>query len=208
MQRGSGYAAHPGTLGDALAGECTTAVGPGAAVALAERDGSVGRYFDFETAVAEGSGAWDCPVTFVDAGSALLDVAERAELEQQPDGREQVEALRADLVSDVDLAVWRVLDAAPADTTVLVIDVATVPEHALELGLAMMRPSAANEGLPRYLASTATRTEGVARLMDVPAAVLDAVGVDLPADIDPTPLLRGGERPASAWLTADECWRT
>jgi hypothetical protein len=204
LQRGSGYAAHPGTLGSALADECTTAVGPGAALALADRDGSVGRYYDFSTAVAEGSGAWDCPVTFVDAGSALLDVAERAELEEQPDGREQVEALRADLVSDVDLAVWRVLDAIPADTTVLVIDVATVPEHALELGLAMMRQSAANEGLPRYLASTATRTEGVARLMDVPAAVLDAAGVDLPADIDPTPLLRAGERPASAWLTADE----
>lgn len=204
LQRGSGYAAHPGTLGEALADECTTAVGPGAAVALAQRDGSVGRYLDFDTAVAEGSGAWDCPVTFVDAGSALLDVAQRAELEKEPDGREQVAALRAGLVSDVDLAVWRVLDAAPADTTVLVIDVATVPEHALELGLAMMRPSAANEGLPRYLASTATRTEGVARLMDVPAAVLDAAGVDLPADVDPTPLLRGGERPASAWLTADE----
>lgn len=204
LQRGSGYAAHPGTLGEALAGECTTAVGTGAAVALAERDGTVGRYFDFESAMAEGSGAWDCPVTFVDAGSALLDVTQRAELEQQPDGPEQAAALRAGLVSDVDLAVWRVLDAAPADTTVLVIDVATVPGHALELGLAMVRPSAANEGLPRYLASTATRTEGVARLMDVPAAVLGAVGVDLPADVDPTPLLRGGERPASAWLTADE----
>lgn len=204
LQRGSGYAASPGTLGEALAGECATAVGPGAAVALADRDGGVGRYFAFEDAVSEGSGAWDCPVTFVDAGSALLDVTERAELEKQPDGREQVEELRADLVSDVDLAVWRVLDAAPADATVLVIDVATVPEHALELGLAMMRPSAADEGLPRYLASTATRTEGVARLMDVPAAVLDAVGVDLPAAVDPTPLVRGGERPASAWLTADE----
>ncbi|WP_165362400.1 hypothetical protein [Promicromonospora panici] len=204
LQHGSGYAAHPGTLGEALAGECATAVGPGAAVALAGRDGSVGRYFDFDTAVSEGSGAWDCPVTFVDAGSALLDVAERADLEEQPDGRDRVEELRADLVSDVDLAVWRILDAAPADATVLVIDVATVPEHALELGLAMMRPSAANEGLPRYLASTATRTEGVARLMDVPAAVLDAVDVDRPADVDPTPLLRAGERPASAWLTADE----
>ncbi|WP_253872379.1 hypothetical protein [Promicromonospora umidemergens] len=204
LQRGSGYAAHLGTLGTALADECATAVGPGAAVALAERDGSVGRYFDFDTAVAQGSGAWDCPVTFVDAGSALLDVTQRAELEKEPDGAEQIEALRADLVSAVDLAVWRVLDAAPADTTVLVIDVATVPEHPLELGLAMTRPSAANEGLPRYLASTATRTEGVARLMDVPAAVLDAADVALPADIDATPLLRGGLRPASAWLTADE----
>jgi hypothetical protein len=204
LQHGSGYAAHPGTLGEALADECTTAVGPGAAVALAGRDGTVGRYFDLGTAVAEGSGAWDCPITFVDAGSALVDVAERADLEQQPDGRQQVEALRADLVSDVDLAVWRVLDAAPADATVLVVDVATVPGHALELGLAMMRPSAANEGLPRYLASTATRTEGVARLMDIPAAVLDAAGVGRPVDIDPTPLLRAGERPASAWLTADE----
>ncbi|MEV0893136.1 hypothetical protein [Promicromonospora sp. NPDC050262] len=204
LQRGSGYAAHPGTFGDALADECTTAVGPGAAVALAERDGSVGRYFDLDAALAAESGAWDCPVTFVDAGSALLDVAERADLEKQPDGAERVEELRADLVAAVDLAVWRVLDAAPADATVLVIDVATTPEHALELGPALVRPSANYDGLPRYLASTATRTEGVARLMDVPAAVLDAVGVDLPADIDPTPLLRAGERPASAWLTADE----
>lgn len=204
LQRGSGYAAHPGTFGDALAGQCTTAVGPGAAVALADGDGGVGRYFDLDSALADGSGAWDCPVTFVDAGSALLDVAERAELEKQPDGAEQVAELRADLVAAVDLAVWRVLDAAPADTTVLVIDVATTPEHALELGPALVRPSTDYDGLPRYLASTATRTEGVARLMDVPAVVLDAVGVDLPADIDPTPLLRAGERPASAWLTADE----
>lgn len=204
LQRGSGYSAHPGTFGDALADECTTAVGPGAAVALAEGDGTVGRYFDLDAALATDSGAWDCPVTFVDAGSALLDVAERAELEKQPDGAEQVEELRADLVAAVDLTVWRVLDAAPADATVLVIDVATTPEHALELGPALVRPSSNYDGLPRYLASTATRTEGVARLMDVPAAVLDAVGVDLPADIDPTPLLRAGERPASAWLTADE----
>ena len=204
LQRGSGYAARLGTLGEALSGECTTAVGTGAAVALAGQDGSVGRYYDFDKAVADGSGAWDCPITFVDAGSVVLDAAERAELARQPGGSEQIEALRAGMVSDVDLAVWRVLDAAPPDTTVLVIDVATVPEHALELGLAMMRPSAADEGLPRYLASTATRTEGVVRLMDVPAAVLDAAGAELPADVDPTPLLRGGERPASAWLTADE----
>lgn len=204
LQRGSGYAAHPGTLGDALGGRCTTAVGPGAAVALADGSGGVGRYYDFDDAVAGDSGAWSCPVTFVDAGSALLDVKERSRLEQLPDGADQTAALRADLVADVDLAVWRVLDAAPADTTVLVVDVATVPEHALELGLGMVRPSAANEGLPRYLSSTATRTEGVARLLDLPAAVLGAAGVELPADLDATPLLRGGERPASAWLTADE----
>ncbi len=204
LQRGSGYAAHPGTFGDALAGRCTTAVGPGAAVALADGDGGVGRYYDLDSALAAGSGAWDCPVTFVDAGSALLDVSDRAELEKQPDGAEQVAELRADLVAAVDLAVWRVLDAAPADATVLVVDVATTPEHALELGPALVRPSTDYDGLPRYLASTATRTEGVGRLMDVPAVVLDAVGVDLPADIDPTPLLRAGERPASAWLTADE----
>src|SRR5690606_25301186 len=70
LQRGSGYAAHPGLLGDALAGDagagtCATAVGPGAAVALAGRDGGVGRYFDLDAAVADGSGAWDCPVTVV-----------------------------------------------------------------------------------------------------------------------------------------------
>lgn len=208
LQRGSGYAAHPGLLGDALAGDaaagtCATAVGPGAAVALAGRDGGVGRYFDLDAAVADGSGAWDCPVTVVDAGSALLDVAQRAELESEPGGRKRVEELRADLVADVDLTVWRVLDAVPADATVLVVDVATVPGHALELGLAMLRPSSEDEGLPRYLASAATRTEGVARLTDVPAAVLGAVGIEPPTGIDPTPLVRGGQRPASAWLTAD-----
>ncbi|GGM10218.1 hypothetical protein GCM10010102_02590 [Promicromonospora citrea] len=208
LQRGSGYAARPGLLGDALAGDaaagtCATAVGPGAAVALATRDGGVGRYFDLDAAVADGSGAWECPVTVVDAGSALLDVAERAELEREPGGRERVEELRADLVADVDLAVWRILDAVPADATVLVVDVATVPGHALELGMAMLRPSSEDEGLPRYLASAATRTEGVARLTDVPAAVLGAVGVEPPTGIDPTPLVRAGQRPASAWLTAD-----
>ncbi|WP_146252045.1 hypothetical protein [Xylanimonas oleitrophica] len=188
LQRGSTYEARLGRLGTALAtaGTCTTAVGPGAAVALAGTDGQVTRYRTLEQAVAPGSDAFRCPVTVVDAGSTR-------DAETTAEG-----------VAAVDATVGRVLDAVPSDATVLVVDVANLPGSRAALGVALVRPPADQEDRPRFLSSAATRTEGVVRLQDVPATLLDAAGVAVPTTLEDTPLVRAAVRPAGSAATADE----
>lgn len=198
LQRGSGFAARLGTLGTALtsSGGCATAVGPGAAVAVATADGTVGRYFDLDSAVAPGSGAFDCPVTVVDAGSAVGAAV------GTPGAA--AASVREGAVAAVDEAVRRVLEVVPDRTTILLVDLANVPGQPLDLGVALVRPPSTEEGQPRYLTSTATRTEGVVRVQDVPATVLAAADAELPADVDDTPLVHGAVRPADVMTTADE----
>ncbi|MFD4990812.1 hypothetical protein ACFWH7_03590 [Cellulosimicrobium cellulans] len=210
LQRGSGYQARLGVLGDALGGDdpsgatgavCATAVGPGAALALADSDGDVARYRDLASATSSGSDAFACPVTVVDAGDATapavdpdLPADERAALRS---------SLRTDRLSAVDATVGAVLDAAPTGTTVLVVDVAGTPGTRPVLGATLVRPSFDGPEQARYLTSAATRTDGVARVLDVPATVLDAAGTTIPARIQDTPLAWGSPRPPDATSTAD-----
>ncbi|MGP4028780.1 hypothetical protein [Actinomadura sp. 3N407] len=67
-QRRSEFSPRPGELGRALSEHdgCGTAVGPGAAIALARPDGTVERY-----SPAVGTAALDCPVTVVDGGQVV-----------------------------------------------------------------------------------------------------------------------------------------
>lgn len=232
LQRGSGYQARLGVLGDALAtldrsadgagsagatsggagggAVCATAVGPGAAVALADADGQVARYRDLSVATGPGGDAFACPVTVVDAGDATapavdpeLPAAERAALR---------DALRVERLAAVDATVGAVIDAAPTGTTVLVVDVAGTPGSRPALGTTLVRPSFDGPDQARYLTSAATRTDGVARVLDVPATVLDAVGMSgsgtssravMPPRIQDTPLAWGSPRPPDATTTAD-----
>ncbi|WP_313661611.1 hypothetical protein [Cellulosimicrobium cellulans] len=210
LQRGSGYQARLGVLGDALGGDgsaggtaavCATAVGPGAALALADSQGEVARYRELASATSPGSDAFSCPVTVVDAGDATapavdpdLPAEERAALRA---------SLRADRLAAVDATVGAVLDAAPTGTTVLVVDVAGTPGTRPALGATLVRPSFDGPEQARYLTSAATRTDGVARVLDVPATVLDAAGTTIPARIQDTPLAWGSPRPPDATSTAD-----
>lgn len=210
LQRSSGYQAELGVLGEALADDgsvCTTAVGPGAAVALADSAGGVSRYRDLGAALTAGSDAFDCPVTVVDAGSAappaddpvLTDTTVPA-----AERRERAEQLHRARAGEVDAVVRRVLDVVPAGTTVLVADVANVPATAPALGVALVRPSPDVEGQPRFLSSAATRTDGVVRIQDVPATLLRAADVAVPSTLEDTPLLRSAVRPADPTASADE----
>ncbi len=197
LQAGSAYAAILGSLGDALrdTGACATAVGPGAAVALAASDGTVDRYLPLDDTFPVRDEAFACPVTVVDAGSAILDPVDAAS--------EDAARIRADAVAAVDAAVRRVVASAPTDATILVVDTASVPGAPLELGVALMRPSPNQGGQPGYLASTATRTAGVVRIQDVPVTLLTAAGTGADG-FDDTPIVRAEVRPAVAATVADE----
>ncbi|MFF2268311.1 hypothetical protein ACFVTZ_08590 [Cellulosimicrobium cellulans] len=210
LQRGSGYQARLGVLGDALAGDgtgaatgavCATAVGPGAALALADSRGDVARYRDLASATAPGSDAFACPVTVVDAGDATTPTVDPdlpAEERAAPPT-----SLRPDRLAAVDSTVGAVLDAIPTGTTVLVVDVAGTPGTRPSLGATLVRPSFDGPEQARYLTSAATRTDGVARVLDVPATVLDAAGAATPTRIQDTPLAWGSPRPPDATSTAD-----
>ncbi|MCK9795088.1 hypothetical protein M1843_15165 [Isoptericola sp. 4D.3] len=202
LQQGSAYQARLGTLGAQLEPvACATAVGPGAALALAGPDGSVARYRDLDAALAPGADGFDCPVTVVDAGDATSPAADPAL--SGSEARAAREQAHADRLRGVDDTVRQVLAAAPAAATVLVVDVSGTPGTRPVLGAALVRPSADGPDQPRYLTSAATRTDGVARVLDVPATVLGAAGATPAAPVQDTPLSWGSPRPADAASSAE-----
>ncbi len=205
LQQGSGYQARLGVLGDTFAragrAACATAVGPGAALALADADGDVARYRELADATTADGDAYDCPVTVVDAGDAT---APPADPTLPPEERTAVrDALRAERLAAVDATVDAVLDRVPARTTVLVVDVTGTPGGRPVLGTALVRPSSDGPEQARYLTSAATRTDGVARVLDVPATILDAAALAPPVRVQDTPLAWGTPRPPDAATTAD-----
>lgn len=171
LQAGSDYDPELGLLAETLAEEdvCATAIGPGAALTLADGRGVVRRYRP-----QLGSDSFDCPLTLVDAGSV------------------------ADPTRDlptVDRRVREVLDQAPADATVLVLGLSEIPGDGMELGVALLTgPSL--DGTPRFLVTTTTRWDGVIRLLDVPSTIMTALDLPDPAAFYGAPLRLGSERPA------------
>ncbi|MFE7408425.1 hypothetical protein [Isoptericola sp. NPDC057559] len=202
LQKGSTYQARLGTLGSQLApAGCATAVGPGAALALADPAGDVARYRDLDDALTPGSDGFDCQVTVVDAGDATAPPSDPA----LPADEARTERLQGhnDRLAQVDDTVRRVLAVVPSTATVLVVDVAGTPGTRPVLGVALVRPTTAGPDQPRYLTSAATRTDGVARVLDVPATVLGAAGVTPVAPVQDTPLAWGSPRPQDAAASAD-----
>ncbi|QAY69398.1 hypothetical protein [Xylanimonas protaetiae] len=182
-QSRSPFNPRPGTLGSALAdaGVCATAVGPGAGLALAQRDGTVPRWLPLEDLTAD---AFSCPLTMVDAGSAPAGAPDRPA------------ALTA-----VDTTVRRVLAAAPEAATVLVMDVGNPTTAPQALGVGLLQGSGPTAA--RYLSSAATRWEGVVRALDLPLSLTAALGVPQPADFSGSPIVSAGTRPPGG-QAADE----
>jgi len=206
LQSSSEFRPTLGVLGDALAdgGVCTTAVAPGAALALAGRDGTVARYRDLDAALADPAGTFSCPVTVVDAGSAPY--------HPDPEGYTGLVPLPDDVTSDgpardtalraVDATVGRVLAAVPADATVLVMDVGNPAPGRPALGVGVADADA--DDAPAYLTSGATHWLGVVRLLDVPTTLVTAFGLPVPADLSGSPIELAAERPGGTGATVRE----
>jgi len=164
-QLDSTYDARLGTLGPTLArsGSCVTAVGPGAALALAERNGTVTRYRP-----ALSTDAFDCPITIVDLGPT-------SRLEELDDGQLDADAALAELV-----------EAIPPGTDLLVTSVAAPLGVRLQMGVLVL----ASDDLPAsLLSSPSTRRPGVVRLLDLPSTLVDLLGLPEPAELQGAPLL-------------------
>jgi hypothetical protein len=144
-------------------GECTTAVGLGAALALASRSGQLGSFLPAPAALTRADLA-RCPLTVVDLG-ALPSTAGPAGT-----GQPRLEPVRAD-----DQEIGRISAALPAGTILVVAGMSG--GAAPHLGVLVVRGPGFRSGL---LVSPSTRQRGLALLLDLPVSVLHWLGRPVP----------------------------
>jgi len=234
LQRRSAFRPRLGVLGQALdtAGACSTAVGPGAALALAGEDGRVGRYRDLDAALTDPADAFSCPVTVVDAGSApfVVPTADPAATDDQDLAVDaDAAAVAPDVAGDGPGVAGDGSDTAGADEDVAVVDrdaavravdatvrrvLQAAPDGAVVLVVDVGNPApgrpwlgvgaVATDPSSRFLSTASTRWEGVVRLLDVPTSVLAAVGAGNPSDFTGAPLVAAGARPSDVGTAVDQ----
>ena len=180
---------HWGLLGRAAG--CATAVGPGAALALADPAGAVASYLpsasDLSAAILS-----RCPLTVVDLGHL--------------GSTERTVALAA-----ADTELQRLVAELPSGTTLLVTAPGSVTRPA-HLQLTLVDGAAYQDGL---LESTSTRQPGLVVLTDLTPTVLGWLGRDVPSGLVGAPLTRGARGALSATVrsltgrdTAEQVWRS
>ncbi len=207
LQSSSEFDPRLGVLAESLdtAGVCATAVGRGAALALAGPDGQVERYLPLDDALADRAEAFSCPVTVIDLGAVPFEGAptpagrdvDPAAPPATPEGTARSEAL-----TEIDSTLRRVLAAVPDGASVLVVDVGNPAAGAVSLGIGAAPMN--GEAGARFLSTPSTRWEGVVRLLDVPTTVLDAVGAADPVEFTGSPLTAGGTRATEASGVVDQ----
>ncbi|WP_277213487.1 hypothetical protein [Isoptericola croceus] len=205
LQARSEFRPRLGVLGQALAGggTCATAVGPGAALALAGTDGTVERYRSLDAALADPAETFSCPVTMVDAGTAPYhptgegSTSRPAPADATTGGDERLAALRT-----VDATVRRVLTAVPEDTTVVVLDLGNPAPARPALGVGIVQTD--TDTAPSYLTTSSTRWLGVVRVLDLPVTLVEAYDLPRPADFSGAPLTLADDRPSTTTATVRE----
>lgn len=186
------YGAVPGLLGDQLDAmdTCGTAVGPGAALALADGSGEVDVYRPTVARLDRRALAM-CPITLVDPGPLAPGGPARA----------------ADLAS-LDAAVSRLLQLAPRGSAVVVAGIADAAVGAaparvhLHAAIATGRTPDGGDPWPHVrLASDSTRWPGLVQLTDVTPTLLAYAGLARPDALVGTPWRPDGPLPANAAAT-------
>jgi hypothetical protein len=173
LNAGLRFGARPGLLGDAA--PCAVAVGPGAALAVADRNGIVDRYVPALPADPRPLFT-GCPLTVVDLGS----------LPGGPTGF----ADRGGWLAGVDRALATIVAARPPGSTLLVLGVAgSTGDPAPRLHLAAMDGPSVDPG---WLRSPSTRRTPYLQLSDIAPTVLGLLGVDAPPGAAGLPVRGGG----------------
>lgn len=169
-----GYSTTVGSLGEAIhrGGGCTTAVGPGAALAAADTTGRVDLYAPVPDALPP-AGWTRCPVTVVDTGALARTPAQ---------------------TRDADATIGKVLAALPEGTTVLV---AGISDHDATPHLRVALSGGAS-ATGHYLGSDSTRRSDMVILPDLTATMLEVAGVRPPAAMIGTPWRPTAEYPGVA----------
>ncbi|GHE42180.1 hypothetical protein GCM10017673_50490 [Streptosporangium violaceochromogenes] len=197
-----------GTLGEAVraAGECTAAVGPGAALALSDRAGRVDRYAPSPARMPAGMLA-GCRVIAVDVDDLVRPYVAGGRLPETAEAL--APARRAEAVRLADAKVGAALAALPGDTSVLL---AGLGDHG---GVPHLRVAAMSgaDVAGRFLGSASTHRESVSILSDVTATMLTVAGVAVPQTVIGVPWRAGGrtggtEAARNALIDADAAGQT
>ncbi|GLW06390.1 hypothetical protein Misp01_15200 [Microtetraspora sp. NBRC 13810] len=188
---------HAGSLGSALraAGRCSVAVGPGAALALADRTGAVDVYLP-SAAQADAATLSRCPVVAADVDDLIRPYLAGGTIPRVPETLGA--ARRAAAVRAADAKVGALLAALPRNSTVLL---AGVADHGSDphLRVAMMRVPG---GAGRLLGAASTHREDTTILPDVTATLLREAGVEAPANVVGTPWTPSRDRAGQVAETA------
>lgn len=199
LQSGSSYKPTLGVLGETInaTSDCATAIGPGAALALADTSGAVAHYRELSDLRADPDDALSCAITLIDAGSAPYHPSPGAYPGTTANGR-----ARQDAVRQVDRTIREILNQIPPSTKVLVVDVGNPAPGRAWLGFALSKSN--DQTTPRFLSSTSTRWEGVVRLLDYPLALVSVVDAKEPVEFSGAPPAESGERPQDTAVTVDQ----
>ncbi|GAB3207247.1 hypothetical protein GCM10027294_13060 [Marinactinospora endophytica] len=193
----SKFAARVGLLGDTVhaAGGTTMAVGPGAALAVADSEGRVDRYFNGVGSLRAQD--WEGPALVVieldDLADLYLDLPVNPDAEvdaedaaasdaEEPEPDPVQDADRLERLASVDEQLGTVLADLPPGSTLAVAGV-SVEAGASNLNAALLHGIGPNgEDYDRgYLTSESTRRAGLVTLTDLTTTLLHALGLEAPS---------------------------
>lgn len=167
-----------GLLGEAAekSNVCIKPVGPGAAIAAAQPEGTADRYSPYSDATLLVD-MNTCPVTIVDVGS-VRDPADVAV------GEQPVEGSRAQQITAVDKRIGDVINAAPGGADFIVASLSDAGKTE-RLRLAVARGPHYGPG---QLNSPSTRQPGLIQAQDLPVTLMSITGIKVPAGLGGTTL--------------------
>ncbi|PSL05218.1 hypothetical protein CLV30_10484 [Haloactinopolyspora alba] len=192
QQQDNSYNARIGLLGDRLGeiGVCATAVGPGAAMALADSAGRVASYHPSPGGIDRAI-MTECPVTVVDLGGLPPPAPSGAEEAEQ----RAAEQTRQQVAAGVDDIVGQIVDSLPDDTALLVTGLSDsaatsvpspeepspIPPAGLRVALASGPQIEGGSFGSTWLTSSSTHWQGLVQLTDVAPTLLGYAGADEPS---------------------------
>ncbi|WP_436785855.1 hypothetical protein [Yinghuangia sp. YIM S10712] len=173
-----------GALAAAVTGSggCVTAVGPGAAVATADKNGRTPAAYLPDTSALDREAMARCALTLVDLGAAVggtLPGADPVEGTLTGAGLFQSTSTRDGRARSLDAALGRIITELPPRTQVVVAGIAD-DGGTPHLRVLMVSGEGFTSGL---LTSTSTRQDGMAQLTDIAPSLLAPLGIDAPGEM-------------------------
>ncbi|QYC37774.1 hypothetical protein Nocox_00685 [Nonomuraea coxensis DSM 45129] len=196
-QSDTGYDARLGTLGQLVAdaGGKVAAIGPGAAIAGADKSGNIAKYAPTPDALGDLS---PYSLVVLDA-AALADAWSRRPLDEYGVPTAMPTATRQAAATEADRQVAALLDRLPPGTTILVAGLSDVTPNAhLHVALAA-GPSPTGEPYPRgHLTAASTRQDALVTITDLTATAIELLGLPQPREVVGRPWQAGAPASGSA----------
>ncbi|MFI7615501.1 hypothetical protein ACIBP6_30170 [Nonomuraea terrae] len=202
-QAETGYDARIGTLGQLVAdnGGKVAAIGPGAALAAADKAGNIAKYAPTPEALTDLT-PYDL---IVFAADDLADAWFRRPHDEYGVPTALPAPERRAAVAEADRRIGALIDRLPAGTTILLAGVSDVtPDAHLHVALAT-GPSAAGQPFPYgHLTATSTRQDALVTITDLTATTVQLLGLDAPREVVGRPWQAGGPAPGTPSATVTE----